>query len=1344
MELQINHKISSKMVKSLSTLDVFLKEVSDACVKMSSVEDLLTIMSKPGRLELRSQLMRRLLAKLAKANEGSKDQIAKASANEGSLESISRCDDMLWYKVYYDPLAKAKKLKKPELWDTCEAAAARLFIEEGIKFYLKLIEDLPDASIVGQKPLWHLLVHCLSHLGDLSRYYCLNLGLFSKEPTCFSSPAIYYMQALELRPKNGLIHSNLAAVLLHVEHNKCSAVLQYLSALMCKNHQQAKLLLKPILNSSVQSYQSLLNAEDFLVLRKDNFAKPCFSDTLMAVIASFLPRSYDPYQLQMVCRNFLLHFDELLKEVSSGESNSQPPVRHTEALVPQTCAIMIAVHEIQFDERGKTCSVLLASILLAILSYLNRTTRLALSTCCSPAAVAALASPSLAVALGSPGVSDESAGHASGASTPAPERAMQRRRVPRRRRRVRKRPQMDEDDSSCEEDGAESNASDDGSSVTFSDALCSSSEDSLSEAEDSGPDAIIETDSADDVDTAPRCLPEQTPNEKNGLTSPVAAENPVQEMSALQHLRLLTALDDGSVIGIDKSEHVYPTDANGKDCQAPGMLLAAKLVLSWLLSSSSVAGDIVWCDPKQDQSKGAGSQTVNDETVENNAAVRGTLRTSCNDSMPENSSAATNSSILQNGLTAENESSINHEVSARSKDEVSQQRIDKPWTCGSSNDDNNANHSSGAAQGVRIMWQELATLCNLLSLDLQRLCSEDNREDLPNLDRFMKSVKTTKAFAVDAWCEFDDLLLPEDDELHSTLPEIVPEHVLKEGPIMLCGHLSKTLERLGIHRHRYHAKADAANESGCIQPPRSILTSTEVTLIRILRLRRTVYQLTRYDGCPLKYNSTVRAFFLPPTASDSLVDHKNDYEQCYKTADGRNQTSAQGFYHTKNAVVNEYFRSKTHQSYPREKPNEGRVRCRHKLPIRDGHKPGKKYRPRPRNNRDHKVTESYNHRASHYDQQKNWPPLVGKTYRGFSNSDTKATSDEDAREILDPNSYGRRNLPDSSEATAVIAPASDEHKTPSPTSGYQKTMMLSHEERQIPSPISDSRKTPSPTVDKGISSTKTDDDPCGDAVANNGVSEMKRMEDATDEEKRNKRVANQRLLTEQWLRHELSCAPKGTAATTTPKVVVCDSLTLSHHRGLLTALMEKGSRVMVPLQVVEHLDELKRHVGAARDASRWLELQLRAPRRVGGDHPLEGRGYIRLQGPGEHLQIPGVQYPAKQHKMPWRWYQILDCCHHFARLEYSGEGNKGRCVGSLYSDNIDGKSRPSSPSSMDVAVPSLKGKKPVVTLLTGETKDAVGKLPFSVYSLAASVGTEVRFATDLQKTIVRPSNRERT
>lgn len=113
--------------------------------------------------------------------------------------------------------------------------------------------------------------------------------------------------------------------------------------------------------------------------------------------------------------------------------------------------------------------------------------------------------------------------------------------------------------------------------------------------------------------------------------------------------------------------------------------------------------------------------------------------------------------------------------------------------------------------------------------------------------------------------------------------------------------------------------------------------------------------------------------------------------------------------------------------------------------------------------------------------------------------------------------------------------------------------------------------------------------------------------------------------------------------------------------------------------VVSALDEVKRVSAQAREATRWLETQLR-----------RGSRFLRAQRPHERLALPLIKGPRPKDKEAWLFFQIIECCHyltHQAKVGFTGDGET-----------------------------------PVVTLLTGCNPDDRKALTFSPDGLAKSAG----------------------
>ncbi|KAL7040285.1 hypothetical protein ACKWTF_000340 [Chironomus riparius] len=185
------------------------------------------------------------------------------------FENIGRkTRDILWRKVYYDPISTSKKLWKKREIDLCHSEVLCLsnFIREGINHYKTLIlkfEDtfnldiryIIDFSIIAnganafekksEKEIYtvnetnHALetIHSfLICLGDLHRY-CIEFKFGEKD--VFASfdkqqAANYYNEAFKFNPKNGMPHNQLGT-LLAGENYELNSIFHYLYSLCSTN-----------------------------------------------------------------------------------------------------------------------------------------------------------------------------------------------------------------------------------------------------------------------------------------------------------------------------------------------------------------------------------------------------------------------------------------------------------------------------------------------------------------------------------------------------------------------------------------------------------------------------------------------------------------------------------------------------------------------------------------------------------------------------------------------------------------------------------------------------------------------------------------------------------------------------------------------------------------------------------------------------------------------------------------------------------------------------------------------------------------------------------------------------
>lgn len=94
--------------------------------------------------------------------------------------------------------------------------------------------------------------------------------------------------------------------------------------------------------------------------------------------------------------------------------------------------------------------------------------------------------------------------------------------------------------------------------------------------------------------------------------------------------------------------------------------------------------------------------------------------------------------------------------------------------------------------------------------------------------------------------------------------------------------------------------------------------------------------------------------------------------------------------------------------------------------------------------------------------------------------------------------------------------------------------------------------------------------------------------------------------------------------------------------------------------MLQELDELKRERSTARDAIRWLEVQLKS-----------GSRFLRAQRPGQAKPLPLLKYPRKAPPQVHNFIQILEFCNHFIGDEKQAQGGNGDPDSSLH-----GKSAP--------------------------------------------------------------------
>uniref|UniRef100_A0A2A4JM68 PIN domain-containing protein n=1 Tax=Heliothis virescens TaxID=7102 RepID=A0A2A4JM68_HELVI len=128
-----------------------------------------------------------------------------------------------------------------------------------------------------------------------------------------------------------------------------------------------------------------------------------------------------------------------------------------------------------------------------------------------------------------------------------------------------------------------------------------------------------------------------------------------------------------------------------------------------------------------------------------------------------------------------------------------------------------------------------------------------------------------------------------------------------------------------------------------------------------------------------------------------------------------------------------------------------------------------------------------------------------------------------------------------------------------------------------------------------------------------------------------------------------------------PALLALDTNALYKHlRRVKQLLRTRNFVLLIPTIVLQELDNLKREQSGARDAIRWLEVQLRS-----------GSRFLRAQRPGQSKPLPLLKYPRKAPPHIHNFIQIMEFCNHFIADEKQVQGGNGDPDSSL-----QGKSTP--------------------------------------------------------------------
>lgn len=244
-----------------------------------------------------------------------------------------RMEEILWRKVYYEPLASAKKMRKGTTWSSSEACWVYNHLWAGVAYYHQLLhsqaqsnhlqshmadllpypnEDEGNKVLVISDSGGESLHRCLTCLGDLTRYM---LDLPSPPPHTHS--VRYYLQALHYHPEGGLTHSNLATVY-STNDQALLAVAHYLRALTCeKTFEGAEGNLKRLLDKSRAVYESGVELRE--VDTSPTYHHKMFLHTVLTLV-SHLINNRDSQDVARLCQDVLVQLGKVLETYDDADN----------------------------------------------------------------------------------------------------------------------------------------------------------------------------------------------------------------------------------------------------------------------------------------------------------------------------------------------------------------------------------------------------------------------------------------------------------------------------------------------------------------------------------------------------------------------------------------------------------------------------------------------------------------------------------------------------------------------------------------------------------------------------------------------------------------------------------------------------------------------------------------------------------------------------------------------------------------------------------------------------------------------------------------------------------------
>ncbi|KAK7073374.1 hypothetical protein SK128_016704 [Halocaridina rubra] len=244
-----------------------------------------------------------------------------------------RMEEILWRKVYYEPLASAKKMRKGTVWATNEAFWVYNHLWSGVAYYHQLLQSQAQSSLLhthqadllpypseeditrdmdNDDSIVDSLHRYLTCLGDLTRYM---LDLTSPPPHTLS--VRYYLQALHYNPESGLTHSNLATVY-STNDQPLLAVAHYLRALTCeKTFEGAESNLKRLLDKSRTIYESGVEVRE--VDSSPTYHHKMFLHTFLTLI-SLLINNRETEDVARLCQDVLVQLGKVLETYDDNDN----------------------------------------------------------------------------------------------------------------------------------------------------------------------------------------------------------------------------------------------------------------------------------------------------------------------------------------------------------------------------------------------------------------------------------------------------------------------------------------------------------------------------------------------------------------------------------------------------------------------------------------------------------------------------------------------------------------------------------------------------------------------------------------------------------------------------------------------------------------------------------------------------------------------------------------------------------------------------------------------------------------------------------------------------------------